>query len=266
MRVGYGSYAWAALLLAVLPVAISLAVVPGTRPRRRIARWGARLFFALIGSPIRQRGIPVSPAEACVVVANHASYLDGIILTAALPPRFTFLIKQEMARVPLAGFVLRRLGSEFVDRESSAHRNRMARRLLDAALRGRALAFFPEGTFDRTPGLKPFQPGAFRAAWRAGLAVVPTVIIGSRDKLPEGRFFAAPGPLTVHVCEPLPAERHESAQELMQAARAAMLAQLSEADLAGVSAGQAQAAATSPCSSDRRPPRAAPNRCSDTDP
>lgn len=265
MRVVYGSYAWAALLLCVLPVAVGLAVVPGTLSRRRIARRGARLFFALIGSPVRLSGADVPTEKACVVVANHASYLDGIILTAALPPRFTFLIKQEMADVPLAGFVLRRLGSEFVDRENSTHRSRMARRLLDAARRGSALGFFPEGTFDATPGLKPFQSGAFRAAWRAGLEVVPTVIMGARDKLPAGRFFAAPGQLAVRVCEPLPAEDYGSAQALLQAARGAMLAQLGEPDLAGPGGGP-DAAATLPCSSGHRLPRAAPSRCSETDP
>lgn len=265
MRVVYGSYAWLALLIAVLPVAVGLAVAPGTLRRRRIARWGARLFFALIGSPVRVSGAAVPTGEACVVVANHASYLDGIVLTATLPPRFTFLIKQEMARVPLAGFVLRRLGSEFVDRENSAHRSRMARRLLDAALKGTALAFFPEGTFDGTPGLKPFQAGAFRAAWRAGLAVVPTVITGTRRKFPSGRLFAAPGPLTVHICDPLPARRFDSAQALLDAARGAMSAELGESEQARKDE-ETVPAATSPCSSDRPRPQAAPNRCSDTDP
>jgi 1-acyl-sn-glycerol-3-phosphate acyltransferase len=229
-RVIYGAWAWLALLLAALPVAVGLAVVPGTLARRRIARRGAKAFFALIGARVRTSGGSV-PATDCVVVANHASYLDGIILTAALPPRFTFLIKHEMASFPLAGFVLRRLGSEFVNRDDAVHRNRMARRLLDAAQRGKALAFFPEGTFDSEPGLKEFAPGAFRAAWRARLPVVPVVITGARDKLPAGRFFAAPGPLGVHVSEPLHAADFDSPRALTQAARRAMLSELGEADL-----------------------------------
>jgi 1-acyl-sn-glycerol-3-phosphate acyltransferase len=113
-------------------------------------------------------------------VANHASYLDGIILTAALPAGFTYLIKQQMARVPIAGFVLRRLGSAFVDRNDPNDRQRIARALVGLAVKGDALGFFPEGTFDASPGLKPFQLGAFSAAARANLPVVPIVIYGSR--------------------------------------------------------------------------------------
>ena len=168
----------------------------------------------------------------CVVVANHASYLDGIILTAALPGGFTYLIKREMASIPIAGFVLRRLGSAFVNREDMLERKRIARMLVGLARRGDALGFFPEGTFDASPGLKPFHPGAFSAAARAELPVVPIVIQGSRRKLPSKRLLAAPGPLRVRICEPLDAARYESARDLMQAARSAMLEHLDEPDLA----------------------------------
>ena len=50
------------------------------------------------------------------MVANHASYIDGIVAAAALPPDFAFVIKSEMVRVPLASLLLRRLGSAFVER------------------------------------------------------------------------------------------------------------------------------------------------------
>jgi 1-acyl-sn-glycerol-3-phosphate acyltransferase len=73
------------------------------------------------------------------------------------------LIKSQMATVPIAGFVLRRLGSAFVNREDLADRKRMARTLVGLARKGDALGFFPEGTFDAVPGLRPFQLGAFSA-------------------------------------------------------------------------------------------------------
>ena len=65
-----------------------------------------------------------------------------------MPAGFTYLIKQQMATVPIAGFVLRRLGSAFVNRDDLLDRNRTARALLGLAKRGDALGFFPEGTFD----------------------------------------------------------------------------------------------------------------------
>jgi 1-acyl-sn-glycerol-3-phosphate acyltransferase len=232
VRAVYGTYAWFALLAIIVPTCALLGIAPRLEQRRRIARQGARLFFRAIGSPVRVEGAPIEKHYPCVVVANHASYLDGIILTAALPAGFTYLIKQEMASIPIAGFVLRRLGSAFVNREDLLDRKRTARTLLGLAKRGDALGFFPEGTFDAAPGLKAFQLGAFSAAARASLPVVPIVIYGARHKLPSKQLLPTPGPLRVRVCEPVDSTRHASARELMHATRRAMLVHLDEPDLA----------------------------------
>jgi 1-acyl-sn-glycerol-3-phosphate acyltransferase len=187
----------------------------------------------MIGSRVRVAGNSVEPHYPCVVVANHASYLDGIILTAVLPAGFTYLIKNQMSRVPIASFILRRLGSAFVDRDDRHDRNRTARALHSLASRGSALGFFPEGTFDKSPGLKAFHLGAFSAAARAKLPVVPVVIYGSRWKLPSGRLLPRPGPLRVRICDPVqPPATSASARALMAETRRAMLAHLDEPDLA----------------------------------
>jgi 1-acyl-sn-glycerol-3-phosphate acyltransferase len=164
------------------------------------------------------------------VVANHSSYLDGMILTAALPPRFTFVIKHEMSRFPFAGYLLRRIGSEFVKRDDSRQINNVTRRLYKAAGAGDALAFFPEGTFDNLPGLRRFHPGAFAAAWHAELPIVPVVIFGARAKLPARVWLPAPGALSVAVGEPIYPRDHSSARDLLNAARAVIYQQLGEPD------------------------------------
>src|SRR5690554_2580661 len=229
-RAAYGGFAWISLLLHSTALAIVLALLPGLERRRRAAKWTADRFFRSIGSPIRTEG-PAPPDGGCVVVANHSSYLDGMILTAALPPRFTFLIKREMAHVPLAGFILKRLGSKFVDRADAKNRRQTARDLVASAGNGDALALFPEGTFDARPGLKPFHSGAFGAAWRGGLPIVPVVVKGARTKLPSGAMLPRPGPLDVRICRPLASDRFRSAKDLMHATRAAMLEHLGEPDL-----------------------------------
>jgi 1-acyl-sn-glycerol-3-phosphate acyltransferase len=231
VHAGYGCYAWLALLAITIPTCVVLAATPGLTRRRRVARGAARLFFACIGTPVRVEGGAVEPHYPCVVVANHASYLDGIILTAALPAGFTYLIKQQMTRVPIAGFLLRRLGSAFVDRGDHGDRRRTARAMLTLAAQGSALGFFPEGTFDAVPGLKPFQLGAFSAAARANLPVVPIVIHGARRMLPAGRLLPAPGALRVRICEPVRSSGDASARELMALTRRAMLDHLDEPDL-----------------------------------
>jgi 1-acyl-sn-glycerol-3-phosphate acyltransferase len=232
LRLIYAIFAWFVLLFAALPVAVACLLLPGVGRRRAVARWGARSVFRLIASPIAVRGEPPRPGDSAVVVANHQSYLDGIILTAILPPHYTFLIKREMVRVPIAGFMLARLGSHFVDRSSANERHRSARKLVRAAGDGRALAVFPEGTFDSRPGLKPFHLGAFRAAFRSGLPIIPVVITGARAKLPAQSWLPRPGPLAVEYCPRLASEDFPDERALMRAVRQSIIGRLGEPDLA----------------------------------
>lgn len=227
----YGIYVWIVFISLAIPVFIILVLTPARLGRRRVARWSAKLFFLLIGTPVRVEGKKLLPTSTSIIVANHASYLDGIILTATLPPNFTFLIKQEMAAFPFAGFLLKRIGSEFVDRTKNSQRISVARRLFKAAEQGDSLAFFPEGTFDHQPGLRPFHMGAFRSAYHVKLPIVPIVISGSRDKLPANSWLCTPGSVSVQICKPIDPRLNNSAQELLEKARMSMLDWLSESDL-----------------------------------
>ena len=237
----YAVYAWFIMVFAVTPVLIACVLLPGRDIRRAAARRGAAAVFWLIGSKIQVNGEVPGSGERAVVIANHQSYLDGIILTAVLPPHYTFLIKREMVKVPIAGFLLSRLGSEFVDRASADQRHRSARRLLQAAHAGQALAVFPEGTFDEKPGLKRFHMGAFRAAWRAGLPILPIAIRGARNKLPAECWLPRPGPLIVDFCTRLETADFDDERSLMLATRSAILEHTGEPDL-----GEVEAAAQSP--------------------
>lgn len=232
-RLAFGLYAWLLLLIVAIPVAAAFLVTPGVMRRRRLARWAATVVLAGIGSRLYVSGKVPDETTPCIVVANHSSYLDGIILTAALPPRFSFLIKHEMTRVPLAAFVLRRLGSHFVDRHSAQHRHRTAKRLVNAVGNGGALVVFAEGTFDQAPGLRRFQMGAFAAAFRAQTAIVPVIIGGARDKLPADALLPRWGPLRVRICAPIAAQVYADSAALMAATRSAILEHLGEPDLVG---------------------------------
>ncbi|HEY5666070.1 MAG TPA: lysophospholipid acyltransferase family protein [Gammaproteobacteria bacterium] len=231
VRILYAGYAWFMLIFVVIPVAVCCLLLPGEDRRRAVARRGAATMLRLIGSGVTVRGTALGEDDSAVVVANHQSYLDGIILAAVLPPHYTFLIKREMVRVPIAGFVLRRIGSQFVDRSSANHRHRSARRLVESAREGQALAVFPEGTFDREPGLKPFRMGAFRAAMLGKLSIVPVVITGSRTKLPADSWLPRPGPLTVEFCPRIATADFEDELSLARETRRAILERLGEPDL-----------------------------------
>jgi 1-acyl-sn-glycerol-3-phosphate acyltransferase len=230
----YGVYVLAVFLVCALIALIAVLLPFGIQTRRDIAHHAARIFFAIAGLRIRLIDEHLLPAGPCVVVANHASYLDGIVLKAALPARFSFVIKKEVSRVPLAGLLLRRIGSEFVDRFNRHAGGMDTRRLLKAADAGQALAFFPEGTFLREPGLGKFHNGAFTIAARADLPVVPLAIRGTRHILPAGRFLPRPGRIDIHVLPSVGPMRDmkpaDAVTHMRDVAHARILAELGEPD------------------------------------
>jgi len=226
----FGACAGAAFTVVSLATLVVLVAVPGLSMRRRIVHRAARILFSVPGINLSIRGLGHIPSEPCIIVANHASYLDGPILTAALPPRFAFVIKREMTLVPLAHFFLRRIGSEFVERSESSRNAADARRLLQKATARESLAFFPEGTFHEEPGLRRFHNGAFAAARRGSLPVVPVVIRGSRRMLPASRWLPQPGHLEVIVRCPLDPATAATTAELLDAARRSILDDLDEPD------------------------------------
>ena len=221
------------LLLALATLLAALLPGPLARRRARVRR-GARLFLRCAGIGLQLQQEQALPDGPCVVVANHASYLDGLVMQAALPARFAFVIKREMDSVPLAGMLLRRIGAEFVDRSRGQRSALDARRVLRTASSGASLVFFPEGTFEAQPGLLRFHAGAFVAAVRAGSPVVPAVICGTRDILQLQRWLILPGTVTVTLLPalPQPALAPDAAiQWLRSQSRAHILQHLGEPDL-----------------------------------
>jgi len=235
LRFVYGIYAAALFLGVTVSALLGVLLMPTLGARRGTARIAARTFFLFAGMPLRLRGVEHLPAGQCVVVANHASYLDGVVMTAALPPRFGFVIKREMNAVPVAGLLLRRIGSEFVERFDRHKGGTDARRVLRTAASGHSLVFFPEGTFTEEVGLGKFHTGAFAIAARAACPVVPAVILGTRRNMPSTRIFPRPGAIEVRYGAPIVAAAEKTsadpALELRDRARAAILSQLDEPDL-----------------------------------
>jgi 1-acyl-sn-glycerol-3-phosphate acyltransferase len=231
--VPFGIYVTLLFLLLGLGTLLALLFVPGVRRRRSLARSISRTFLNLAAMPVTVVNPERIPATQCVVVSNHASYLDGVVFTAALPPRFGFVIKREMDRVPLAGLLLRRLGSEFVERFNRNRGAADARRVLRNATNGNSLVFFPEGTFTRTPGLLKFHTGAFVTAVRAGCPIVPAVVRGTRHALSPQGGLPHTGHIEITILPPIlpPPPSGSAGTQLRDRTREAILEELGEPDL-----------------------------------
>lgn len=193
------------LALGSTAVAI-ISLLPNLRRRRRFARIIARVFLRAIGISLLVEGHEQLPSTPCVVVANHASYIDGIVAVAALPPDFAFVIKKEMNKVPLFGLLLRRLGSEFVERFDRHKGASDARRVLRLAATGQSLVFFPEGTFNQVRQIGKFLRGAFTTAARSSMPIVAVAIHGTREVFPPAGLIFHRRPIRVQILGVLPAE------------------------------------------------------------
>lgn len=230
IRLAWGLWAWLLLPPLLVVAALPILAMPTLAQRRALARLVCRTYFLLCGLPVRFIGNERLPAGACIIVANHASYVDGPLLFAGLPPRFGFVIKKEASRIPIAGLLMRRLGHHFVERHNRHEGASDARRILRAVEQGQAVAFFPEGTFRAEPGLARFHSGAFAAAARAGVPVAPVVIRGTRRFLRAGTRLPRWGRIEVEALLPLASRvgAGETAALLRDQARARIAAALDE--------------------------------------
>jgi 1-acyl-sn-glycerol-3-phosphate acyltransferase len=138
-----------------------------------------------------------------VLVSNHTSYADTIALIATLPLDVVFVAKQELKGLPLIGTILRKGGHPTVDRWDLRHSIADANRVTDILRTGEVVLFFPEGTFTRAAGLKPFKMGAFTAAAAAGCPVVPIALRGTRHVLPSGSHIPRPTRISLWIGEGL---------------------------------------------------------------
>lgn len=236
-RWAYGGYTW----LVVAPVVVVMTVLIGLssaglslfgRTRnlgRRLPRvWARSIAFA---TPMRVRVSGrehVTPGRSYVIVANHQSQYDIIVLYGWLGVDFHWVMKKELRRVPILGFACERLGHIFIDRSNHASAiaslNEARNRLTD----GVSVVFFPEGTRSRTGDLLPFKKGAFRMALDLGLPILPVTISGTRDILPASSLRLCPGVVDLMFHPPIPVDSPEetSLEELMARTRAVIASSL----------------------------------------
>ena len=138
-----------------------------------------------------------------MLVFNHSSYMDALVLTTILPGEPAIVAKRELSEQFIAGPLLRRLGIPFVERYDISGSLADAETLIELARQGRLLVFFPEGTFTRRAGLSGFYIGAFKVAAEANLPILPGVIRGTRSMLRGDQWFPRRAPVSVEICEPV---------------------------------------------------------------
>ncbi|HEV8117573.1 MAG TPA: lysophospholipid acyltransferase family protein [Thermoanaerobaculia bacterium] len=198
-----------ATLLFGLPAVVAAFVPPRGDWFLRFARGWARTILFMSGVPLRVSGrerLASLASGSAVIVANHESLADILVLLASLPIQVRFLAKRRIFSVPVLGWSIRAAGFIPVDRGD--HRRGAA--TFEAAMArlqgGRSVIVFPEETRTRTGELLPFKKGAALLALRSGLPILPVGIAGTRRVLPRDTLLPTAGPAAVVIGEPIPVE------------------------------------------------------------
>jgi 1-acyl-sn-glycerol-3-phosphate acyltransferase len=156
-----------------------------------------------------------------VLVANHVSWLDPIIVPLALPRKPAFLAMEELWRMRAVKFAMRAYGPLAIPLQRGtvdASAMRRARRALED---GHLLIIFPEGGISPDGELRPFHRGAALLAALVHVPLIPIALEGTSDALPLGRILPRRRPIAVRIgtpIEPAGAGREDLAQASAAAA------------------------------------------------
>lgn len=198
---------WATLLLLTVPL-------PGRRAiSRGIQLWAAVILGALhvlVGVRVEIRGAENLPrGKAFILVSKHMSDLDPIV-TFHLLPDMTALAKKELFRIPIIGWLLKKLEIVRIDRQSGAAHQEMPRVVAHIHEHGRPLVVYPEGTRARVGEKRKLKSGAYYLQLDGRLPAIP-VATNSGLHWPKGTFSRRPGTVVYEIGSPLPHETDKAA-------------------------------------------------------
>ena len=195
---------------------------------RFASRCIGRLLCAYGGVRLRILGEDKLPAEPFLLVANHRSMFDPLLVAGYLDRHnIAFVSKPENLRIPLLGDIAYALGYLAIDRENDRAALKTILQAADYLKRGVcSMGIYPEGTRNRGEGLLPFHPGSFKIAQRANVPLVIAVTRGT-ERL-HRRLFLRPTKVELEILEVVPAERVKamSTRELADYSREKMAAAL----------------------------------------
>ncbi|MCC7464997.1 MAG: 1-acyl-sn-glycerol-3-phosphate acyltransferase [Saprospiraceae bacterium] len=208
----YAAAMFLILMTLSLPIiGLNMVITPGKRALKNniyfLHHLFTPVFLTLVGIRLKVEGKEMlDPSRSYVIVGNHKSALDFIINAHAFPGVFRFLAKQELQKIPVFGFIVRKMCLT-VDRSSAMSRARSVVALKQQLAEGWSIFIYPEGSRNASDQpLGTFYDGAFRIAIQTGAPLAIETIIDI-DRITAGGKGLRPG--VVHIVWETPIETTE---------------------------------------------------------
>jgi 1-acyl-sn-glycerol-3-phosphate acyltransferase len=190
----------------------------------KIPRWWSRSVMWAAGIKVRVHGLENGDdTEPRIFASNHVSWFDVAALAKVLP-RYKFVAKAELFKVPIFGRAMRAAGMVEIQRDNRKAAFGAYEVAAERIRQGNSVVVFPEGTRGHAYPLRPFKKGPFVLAIAAGVPIVPIIVHGTIEIMRKGSFRVHPGTIDIHLLEPVSTTTvdYDHREALMQTVRTRM--------------------------------------------
>ncbi len=195
------------ILLFIFSIcAITLSFIPfyGENIAIFIMRIPAFIVIKTIPVSYDVKGIKnISKKQSYVILANHTSIMDGIIIILIFGTKIRPVMKKGIRNVPLFGFTLSRMGYITINRKNRESAIKTINSAKNKLKNGKSILFFPEGTRNTHSELSAFKKGAFHIALEMQLPILPVTICGAAKISPKGKIGFFPGKVKIILHKPI---------------------------------------------------------------
>ena len=166
--------------------------------------WSKFILFGMGFYYKIEKEYAIDPKKSYMIVANHTSMTDIMLMLAVVKNPFVFVGKQELAKIPLFGFFYKRT-CILVDRNSSKSKNDVFKKAQERLSLGLSVCIFPEGGVpsDESVVLDTFKDGSFRLAIDHQIPILPLTFADNKKRFSYTFLSGSPGIMRVKIHKPI---------------------------------------------------------------
>ncbi len=197
----YGIFAFCAFAAVLIPMWLMVLLTRDPKRAARIVHRGSYWMLKAGRVPVEIRGAEIlaqlPKSGPWIFAPNHTSLIDAVVCLAYLPPDVRFVVKGEVAQMPLMSTLAARSNQLTFNRSDPQARVRQTEDVNAAIRNGESVVIFPEGTFTELVGIRPFQLGAFKAAVDTQRPICPVSFQGARQVMRDKTILPRPGKIVM---------------------------------------------------------------------